>query len=125
MVRVLQNKRVELLVSLAIVIVAMLLAAGALYIAERNEPGTLFTSIPQAMWWAVETITTIGYGDMIPTTPLGKMIGGIVAFIGICAVALPVGIISSGFIEELNRKRQQATSPGSRICPHCGGALDG
>jgi voltage-gated potassium channel len=126
MVRVLQGKRVELAVSLAIVVVAMLIAAGAIYVAERGEPGTLFTSIPSAMWWAVETITTIGYGDMIPMTPAGRVIGGFVAFIGICAVALPVGIVSSGFIEELNRKRRPATATAdARSCPHCGGALDG
>jgi voltage-gated potassium channel len=123
LVRVLQGKRVELAVSLAIVVVAMLLAAGAIYVAERGEPGTQFTSIPRAMWWAVETITTIGYGDMIPATPIGKVIGGLVAFTGICAVALPVGIVSSGFIEELNRKKQPP-APAPRSCPHCGSALD-
>ena len=125
MIRVLQSKRIDLAVSLAIVVVAMLLAAGAIYVAERNEPGTLFASIPQAMWWAIETITTIGYGDMIPTTPSGKVIGGFVAFIGICAVALPVGIVSSGFIDELNRKKRQAAAPAdARTCPHCGNLLE-
>jgi voltage-gated potassium channel len=122
MVRVLQGKRVDL----AVAIVAMLLAAGTIYIAERDGPGTLFTSIPRAMWWAVETITTIGYGDMIPTTAIGRVIGGFVALIGICAVALPVGIVSSGFIEELNRKKRQTTAPAdARTCPHCGDPLDG
>jgi voltage-gated potassium channel len=60
-------------------------------------------------------------------TPAGKVIGGLVAFIGVCAVALPVGIVSSGFIEELNRRKQQpAASPEEgRSCPHCGGSLDG
>lgn len=60
----------------------------------------------------------------IPMTPAGRVIGGIVAFVGICAVALPVGIVSSGFIEELNRKRHQTAPSGARTCPHCGGALD-
>jgi voltage-gated potassium channel len=127
--RVLRGKQVELAVSLAIVLVAMLLAAGTAYVAERDAPGTQFTSIPRAMWWAVETITTIGYGDMIPMTPAGRVIGGIVAFIGICTVALPVGIVSSGFIEELNRKKQQTTATAEttaegRSCPHCGSALE-
>lgn len=123
MIRVLQGKRIELAVSLAIVIVAMLLAAGAIYLVERNEPGTLFTSIPRSMWWAIETITTIGYGDMVPMTPIGRVIGSFVAFIGICTVALPVGIVSSGFIEELNRKRRLVGSA-DRVCPHCGEVLD-
>jgi voltage-gated potassium channel len=121
-IRVLQSRRVELAISLAIVIVAMVLAAGAIYVVERGEPGTQFTSIPRAMWWAIVTITTIGYGDMFPMTPGGKVIGGLVAFIGICAVALPVGIVSSGFIEEL--RRQTAAPADARTCPRCGGALD-
>lgn len=125
MTRVLQGKRVELAVSLVVVAVAMLVAAGAIYVAERNEPGTLFVSIPHAMWWAIETITTIGYGDMIPTTPIGKVIGGVVGFVGICAIALPVGIVSSGFVEEINRKKKAAMIPtDARSCPHCGGSLD-
>lgn len=122
-IRVLKGKRVELAVALTVVAVAMLVAAGAIYFAERNEPGTQFTSIPHAMWWSVETITTIGYGDMIPTTPLGKLIGSLVAFVGICAVALPVGILSSGFLEEVNRKKRAALAD-ARTCPHCGSAID-
>lgn len=119
--RVLQGKRVELGVSLAIVVVAMLVSAGAIYIAERNEPGSLFTSIPRSMWWSIETITTIGYGDMIPTTPVGKLIGGIVGFVGICAVALPVGILSSGFVEEVNRKKRGPAPVDAHVCPRCAG----
>jgi voltage-gated potassium channel len=126
MARVLQGKRADLAISLAIVGVAMLLAAGAIYLAERDVLDTQFTSIPRAMWWAVVTITTIGYGDMVPMTLAGKLIGGFVAFIGITAVALPVGIVSSGFIEELNRTTPQASSPDdARRCPHCGSLLEG
>lgn len=124
-IRVLQGKRVELAVSLAVVVVAMLVAAGAIYVVERHEDGTQFTSIPRAMWWSIETITTIGYGDMIPTTPIGKLIGGVVAFVGICAVALPVGIVSSGFIEEISRNRRLGAAPtDARVCEHCGRAPD-
>jgi voltage-gated potassium channel len=123
--RVLQTRRIELAVSMAVVVVAMLISAGAIYIAERNEPGTPFTSIPHAMWWSIETITTIGYGDMIPTTPVGKVIGGVVGFVGICAVALPVGILSSGFIDELNRRRKEsAASTALPSCPHCGARIE-
>lgn len=120
--RVLQGKRTQLLVSLAVVLVAIFISAGALYVAEHGHEGTSFTSIPRAMWWSVVTITTIGYGDMVPMTPIGKVLGGVVAFVGICAVALPVGIVSSGFIEELNRRRDAPPVP--RSCPHCGEALE-
>jgi voltage-gated potassium channel len=120
--RVVQAKRAELGVTLTVVAVAVLMAAGAIYTVERGEPNTMFTSIPRAMWWSVVTITTVGYGDMTPTTPIGQVIGGIVAFIGICALALPVGILSTGFFEELNRVER--SSPAIRACPHCGGFVD-
>jgi voltage-gated potassium channel len=112
--RVIQAKRPALAVSLAVVVVAMLLAAGAMYVVEHRHPGTQFTSIPRAMWWSIVTITTVGYGDMTPVTGLGQVIAGFTAFLGICALALPVGIISSGYIDEVNRKPATAAE-----CPHC------
>lgn len=118
-IRVVGGKRAELGITLAIVTVSMLLSAGLIFAAERGQPGTQFTSIPQAMWWSIVTITTIGYGDMVPATAVGKLIGGFVGFIGICAIALPVGILSSGFVEEINRRRTApAAAPGT--CPTCG-----
>lgn len=121
--RVIQARRAELGVTLVVVGVAVLVAAGAIYTVERGEPETRFTSIPHAMWWSIVTITTVGYGDMAPVTPLGKVIGGVVAFIGICALALPVGILSTGFFDEMNRQKRPS-SPVTRICPHCGGDVE-
>lgn len=74
--RVLQGKRTQLLVSLAVVLVAIFISAGALYVAEHGHQGTPFTSIPRAMWWSVVTITTIGYGDMVPMTTIGRSSAG-------------------------------------------------
>lgn len=121
--RVVQAKRADLGVTLALVCVAIVVAAGAIYTAEHGEPNTAFTSIPRAMWWSVVTITTVGYGDMAPVTPIGQVIGGIVAVLGICALALPVGILSTGFFDELNRVRAAPVSL-SRVCPHCGSNID-
>jgi voltage-gated potassium channel len=116
--RVIQAKRPALVVSLAVVVVAMLVAAGAMYVVEHRHPGTQFTSIPRAMWWSIVTITTVGYGDMTPVTGLGQVIAGFTAFLGICALALPVGIISSGYLDEVNRKAAVATAAAAE-CPHC------
>lgn len=116
--RVLRGKRPALFVTLTVVIVAMVVSAGAMYFVEHEHADTPFTSIPRAMWWAIVTITTVGYGDMVPVTAVGQLIAGLVAFIGICALALPVGIVSSGYIDELNRR--QAQEP----CPHCGKVRD-
>jgi voltage-gated potassium channel len=126
--RVVQAKRVEIGVTVAVVGAAMLLSAGAMYMVERGQPDTQFTSIPRTMWWAIVTITTIGYGDMVPQTAMGQIVGGFVGFLGICALALPVGIVSSGFIEEINRKTSDAPADApiaaptaaASPCPHCG-----
>jgi voltage-gated potassium channel len=117
LIRVIQAKRIELGISLAVVGVAMVLAAGAMYAIEHSLPNSQFTSIPRAMWWSIVTITTVGYGDMTPQSPLGQFVAGLVAFLGICAIALPVGIISSGYLDDLNNKK--LTRP---ACPYCGGA---
>jgi voltage-gated potassium channel len=115
--RVAQRKRVELGVSMAFVGAATVLAAGAMYMVEHQLPDTQFTSIPRAMWWSIVTITTIGYGDITPASPAGQVIAGIAALVGICAVALPVAIISSGYLDEMNAsKRQEVPSR----CPKCG-----
>jgi voltage-gated potassium channel len=118
--RVIQGKKAEIGVTLAVVAAAMLLSAGLMYLVEHDQPDSLFTSIPRSMWWAIITITTIGYGDMVPVTALGKVLGGFVGFLGICALALPVGILSSGFIEEINRKGSEVPP-----CPRCGYSQDG
>jgi voltage-gated potassium channel len=122
LVDVVRSKKVALLVSLTVVFVAMLVSAGAIYLVEHDEPGSQFTSIPRAMWWAVETITTIGYGDMIPTTAIGRIVAGFVAFLGICAVALPVGIVSSGYVEAVGQAKRADLK---RTCPHCGEEIAG
>jgi len=75
-----------------------------------------FPDIPHAMWWAFVTITTVGYGDIAPVTPLGKIIGVCTAVLGILMIALPTGVLGAAFVEEINRKAKAA----ARSCPHCG-----
>ena len=78
-----------------------------------------FGSIPDAMWWGAVTLTTVGYGDVWPTTPIGKMLGSLIAFLGIGLFALPTGILGSAFYEEFqHRKTQERDTP--HTCPHCG-----
>ncbi len=71
------------------------------------------------MWWAVVTLTTVGYGDVYPHTALGKLIGAVIAVLGIGLFALPAGIIASGFAAELQSKPNEP-----RICPHCGQQIE-
>jgi voltage-gated potassium channel len=72
------------------------------------------------MWWGVATLTTVGYGDMYPITPLGKFLGSLIAILGVGLVALPAGILASGFSEEMT-KRTHRRHDG--VCPTCGQAL--
>ena len=90
-----------------------------MYVIEGDQEKTLFTSIPAAMWWAIETLTTVGYGDMIPETPTGRVVGSIVIVIGIVTMALFSGLITVSFIDQLRIRREQ-----HRKCPHCGHILE-
>ena len=119
---VVRSKRKELGISTAMLVLIVVISANLMYLAEHTEPGTTFTSVPAALWWGMMTITTIGYGDMYPTTPLGQMIASGVGFFGICVFALPVGILGAGFTDYMEEKRKaelaRARGEGER-CPHC------
>lgn len=90
--------------SAAFILVSMLLGSSTmLYLLERGiNPN--FTSIPATMWWSVATLTTVGYGDSVPVTGLGKLAGGCVAMLGIAMFALPASILATGFAEEMRRR---------------------
>ncbi|MCB1755953.1 MAG: ion transporter [Gammaproteobacteria bacterium] len=87
------------------VFILVILTASATYLAENATQPEVFSNIPQAMWWAVVTVTTVGYGDMVPVTPFGKFLGSLLGFIGVAMVALPAGIMASGFSNALHRRR--------------------
>ena len=102
--RVISNERATL-ASVLIIFVIVLIAAGtATHILERNVQKQLFGSIPAALWWAVVTLTTTGYGDVVPQTVGGKMVGSVVMVSGIIVLALMTGILATGFSEEERRR---------------------
>lgn len=89
---------------------SLLLVAGTLmYFIERGAQPVAFGSIPHAIWWGMATLTTVGYGDVVPVTVIGKLFGALLMFIGIGMFALPTGILVSGFSQELKRKDFIAT----------------
>lgn len=104
---VFRAKKAELTLTLMMIFLLLLFASTAMYAAETEAQPEKFSSIPATLWWGVVTLTTIGYGDVYPITPLGKVIAGIIAFLGIGLFALPTGILASGFSEELQRRRQK------------------
>ncbi len=87
-----------------ILIGAMLLAASAMNLAEREVQPDTFGTIPEAMYWAIVTLTTVGYGDAVPLTPVGRVIAAVTAVMGLIMLALPVGIIASAFSREIHRR---------------------
>jgi voltage-gated potassium channel len=73
----------------------MLSMATLMHLVEGAAQPDRFGTIPDAMWWAIITLTTVGYGDVVPITPLGKVVAGVTAIMGIAMLALPVGIIAT------------------------------
>jgi voltage-gated potassium channel len=104
----------ELLTILGLAILLVIVSAALMYHVEHDAQPERFPSIPAAMWWAVITLTTIGYGDVYPVTALGRLLGTAIAILGIGVVALPTGLLGAAFMEELQRRRAP------RSCPHCG-----
>jgi voltage-gated potassium channel len=117
---VFRAKKEELLVTVLMIAMLLLFASSLMYIIETEVQPDKFPNIPAAMWWGVATLTTVGYGDVFPVTPLGKLLGGFIAFLGIGLFALPTGILATGFAEEIKRRRQK---PAPVLCPHCGREL--
>lgn len=102
--RVVYDERRALLGALIIMSGLVLFASSLIYLIERQAQPEAFGSIPHAMWWALATLTTVGYGDVTPITPIGRAFGGLVMIIGLGMFALPVGIIASGFATEIHRR---------------------
>lgn len=112
---VLKAKKEELFITIFVVFILLIIASSLMYFIENVAQPEVFSSIPAAMWWGVATLTTVGYGDVYPVTPLGKVLGAIIAILGIGMFALPAGILGSGFVEEIQKRQKR-----QEICPHCG-----
>ena len=85
--------------------IALFLASALIYVAENKVQPQVFSSIPETMWWAIITLTTVGYGDVSPMTPLGKLIGALTALMGVCTVALLTGIVGNAFANQLQKRK--------------------
>jgi voltage-gated potassium channel len=83
---------------------ATLIAASVMHLIERNVQPDKFGTIPDAMWWAIVTLGTLGYGDVVPATALGRIVAGLTIFLGLIMIALPVGIVATAFAEQIHRR---------------------
>lgn len=104
--RVFRRARDQLVLTLSGVAFVLLVASSAMYYAEHAVQPEQFSSIPEAMWWGVVTLTTLGYGDVYPVTLLGRIMGGVFALSGILLVALPTAILGAAFVEEMTAEDQ-------------------
>jgi voltage-gated potassium channel len=100
-----RSRRHELTLSFCAAVVLLIVSATVLYVVEGGRQPEAFGSIPRAMWWAVATLTTVGYGDVYPITILGKVFASISAIAGIALIAMPTGILAAAFSDALQTRR--------------------
>lgn len=117
---VFRARKEELVLTTVLMGLLLIVSASLLYYVENPVQPEVFSSIPATMWWAVATLTTVGYGDMYPVTALGKVLAGVIAIIGIGMFALPTGILGAGFVEEIGKSKSECEC---ETCPHCGREL--
>jgi voltage-gated potassium channel len=111
---VVQEKRSELFTTAFLAGLLLVVSSTLMYYMERDIQPDAFPNIVATLWWAICTLTTVGYGDVVPVTAGGKIISSIIAILGIGLVALPAGILSASFMDKLK------STPGKQKCPHCG-----
>ena len=128
---VFQSKSKEIFASVFFVLILLVVASLLIYYAEHDAQPQLFQNAFSALWWAVATLTTVGYGDIYPITPIGRFLGAIIAVLGIGMVAVPTSILSAGFVEFLEKKNPEppaeeksASETAKKYCPYCGKKLD-
>lgn len=107
--------RSEMFLTFLAMLFLLVVGSGAIYLVENEAQPEVFSSIPASMWWAVTTMTTVGYGDAYPVTVLGKLVASTVSIIGIGMFALPSGILGAAFLRRIRDEKEQP----SMICPHC------
>lgn len=112
-VKVFKEKKEELFATVFIMLFIIMISSTLIYYIEYDVQPEAFPNIVASFWWSIATLTTVGYGDIYPITALGKVLASVIAISGIGLVALPTGILSSGFMEEIN-------SDSFKVCPRCG-----
>ena len=109
----LSNSRHKIMVFLYAVFTLVIVFGSLMYVVEGREAG--FTSIPRAVYWAIVTLTTVGYGDIAPQTPLGQMIAAIIMIMGYGIIAVPTGVYSVELVKSYSEKDIR-----NDACPDCG-----
>lgn len=117
--RVMEKKKSQLLSSVFIVFILMVVASLLMYSLEHDAQPEVFSNAFSGFWWAASSLLTVGYGDIVPITFAGKILGTAITFLGVILIAVPTGIMSAGFVEETSRRINDEKKSGE-YCPYCG-----
>jgi voltage-gated potassium channel len=130
---VMREEKEKLIITLFMTSILLVLSSAIVFTVEHEGHPEEFPNIYSSMWWAIATLTTVGYGDIYPHTALGKILAGVIALLGIGLVALPTGILSGSFVQAINEQKAEAKrleeaqeeeeNPTMKFCPHCGEKL--
>jgi voltage-gated potassium channel len=107
LVSAIRHERRAFAATLYLLVLALFISSSMIYVAENEVQPDHFGSIPEAMWWTMVTLTTVGYGDIVPMTVAGKLIATLTALMGVCVVALLTGIVATGFTNQVAMRRTQ------------------
>jgi voltage-gated potassium channel len=118
---VFRRRGAELLLTLFGGLVVILLISSIMHVVEGRAQPEAFGSIPNAMWWGVVTMTTVGYGDVVPVTSWGRALAGVLALVGVGLIALPASILAGSFADTFRERREARRR---RKCPHCGEEIE-
>ena len=132
---VMKEEKEKLFITIFMTGILLVLSSALVFTVEHDSQPDQFPNIYSSMWWAIATLTTVGYGDVYPVTPLGKILSGVIALLGIGLVALPTGILSGSFVQAINEEKTKKKALAeadeednetvhTHRCPHCGGALE-
>lgn len=119
-VNVFRTTRNELLLAFVLALFLIVISSSLVYFSEHLVQPDKFSSIPATVWWSIITLTTVGYGDMIPITTAGKVFTSVILIAGVALFALPAGILTAGFLEEIRKSKRRKTL----TCPHCGKPIE-
>lgn len=122
----------KILVFFLFVLILVISIGTIMFVVESGEQNTEFTDIPTSIYWAIVTMTTVGYGDITPITPVGRFLSAVVMMLGYTILAVPTGIVSASMIKESRKKDQRACpnchrighEENARFCKHCGSGLE-
>jgi len=104
---VMRKEADTLLAAFVVLFILLMISAAGIYVLEHNVQPESFGSIPASMWWAIVTLTTLGYGDVVPVTTGGKILGGFMGVLGVGMIAMPAAILASGFADSVHARKAQ------------------